>query len=99
MEDLGHEHLQEALFEVADLGPDVLVHLARAGHMLRRHNQAVPRDQPPPVAAQTMGRSEGSALLVLPLSTGNSSTIGQCLGTSRSLLQRRQWEGQRVLRF
>ena len=42
---LGHVHLQEALLEVAQLSPDVLVHLASRRHMLSGHNDAVPLSQ------------------------------------------------------
>lgn len=50
---LGHEHLQEALFEVADLCPHVIVGLARAGHMVQGHNEAVSRHQPTPDSRST----------------------------------------------
>lgn len=70
---LGHEHLEQALFEVADLSPDILVGLARAGHMVQRCYQAMAGHQPPP--AQQKARpshqteaSEGSNVTFVAIS-------------------------------
>jgi len=41
-------HLQEALLEVAQLSPDVLVHLASGRYVLCGHNDAVPLSQSAP---------------------------------------------------
>ena len=42
---LGHEHLDEALLEVAHLGPHVLVDRAAAGRVLRGGDHAVAGDE------------------------------------------------------
>ena len=47
---LGHEHLQQALLEVAQLGPHGLVHRPRRRRVLRRDDDAVPFRQAAPVA-------------------------------------------------
>ena len=46
---LSHEHLEEALLEIAHLSPYIFVSLARARYMVQRRYQAMPGHQPAPV--------------------------------------------------